>query len=42
MAKFNDPYTRYIPKKQMSTKQQQIRGETVGIGNRSIHSQLSS
>lgn len=32
MESFGDPYTRYIPEKQMTVRQRSIRGHTVGLG----------
>jgi carboxyl-terminal processing protease len=32
MERFNDPYTRFIPKQIMATRQQCIRGQAVGLG----------
>lgn len=40
MAKFGDPYTRFIPKQMMVARQQCIRGQTVGMGlslSRKVH-----
>jgi len=32
MESFGDPYTRYIPEKQMTVRQRSIRGHTLGVG----------
>lgn len=32
MERFNDPYTRFIPKQIMATRQQSIRGQAIGLG----------